>query len=75
MSDVFRKQYVPLHEERSTLIQDIKNQAEILYELFEYVKDREMSLAKTNLEQAVMWAVKSITNNAAEPIDEKVLDE
>ncbi len=70
MSDVFRKRYAHLHEKRLILINDIKNQAEVLYGLFEYLNDREMLLAKTYLEQAVMWSTKSITNNPIETIGE-----
>lgn len=62
MSDVFHKVYNPVDEESSKLIVDIKDKAEELYALMEKAKPgRENALAKTNLEQAVMWAVKGIT--------------
>jgi len=60
MSDTFRKVYKPLHEENSKLITEIKEAAEKLEALMGYVASREMSLAKTNLEQCTMWATKAI---------------
>lgn len=60
MSDKFRKVYKQLNEENSKLIVDMKELAEKLDACFEYVKSREMSLAVTNLEQAMMWATKAV---------------
>lgn len=60
--DPFRKEYRELTQEEQELISSIKSQAFTLYELFNTVKDgREKSLAKTKLEEAIMWAVKGIT--------------
>jgi hypothetical protein len=64
--DVFNKVYRPLLAREKETIDEIKKQAEELYKLFDKPvagvdKSREMALAKTNLEQAVMWAVKGIS--------------
>ena len=61
MPDTFRKTYVKLSDENTNLIRRIKATAEVLEELFlEIESSREMSLAKTNLEQSIMWATKAI---------------
>ncbi len=59
-NDTFRKVYKPLKEEDANLITSIKSKCEELEELMNNVSSREMSLAKTNLEQAAMWATKAI---------------
>lgn len=59
-NDTFRKQYRPLKEENSALILQCKEKAEELQALFNKVISREMSLALTNLEQALMWSTKAI---------------
>lgn len=59
MSDVFRKVYKTLKPENSALITEIKKAAEALYNLMS-INSREMSLAKTNLEQTIMWATKAV---------------
>lgn len=64
MSDVFRKEYKALSETDITRIDDIKEKAQQLWDSFEWTigsDKRMMELAKTNLEQSVMWAIKSIT--------------
>jgi len=64
MGDTFRKLYTPLSEEQKAEMQAIKNKAEELEELFNKSMSREprlMAIAKTNLEQGVMWAVKAVT--------------
>ncbi|CAB4151823.1 hypothetical protein UFOVP685_47 [uncultured Caudovirales phage] len=62
MSDTFRKKYssnAALHE----FAQELKSIAEKLEMKFKDVgQSREISLAMTNLEQSVMWAVKAIFN-------------
>lgn len=72
MSDKFRKVYRTLHEKNSQLITEMKETAEKLDSLFDYVKSREMSLAVTNLEQAMMWATKAVVledeKNGGEPV-------
>lgn len=42
-------------------INQIRHLASHLYGVFEQHNSREMSLAKTNLEQAVMWGVKAVS--------------
>ncbi len=72
MSDKFRKVYKTLNEENSKLITEMKEIAEKLDACFEYVKSREMSLAVTNLEQAMMWATKAVVledeKNGSQPV-------
>lgn len=60
MSDTFRKVYKQLTPEASALIVTMKEKAEELEALFSQVKSREMSLAMTNLEQALMWSTKAV---------------
>ena len=69
MSDTFRKEYKPLSEEQKTQMAEIKDKAEELEELLNGVLDPEerserarcVAVAKTNLETAIMWAVKGVT--------------
>jgi len=67
MSDTFRKEYRPLSDEAKQDMNRFKSLAEYLLVAFEVadtrtdVDKRMMALAKTNLEQAVMWAIKAIT--------------
>lgn len=66
MADVFRKEYRSLSDDQKAQIANIKNAAENLHGWMEsssFVNpdQRMMALAKTNLEQAVMWAIKAIT--------------
>lgn len=58
--DTFSKVYRPLTQYSSDLILAIKTKCEELEELFNTVLSREMSLAKTNLEQTSMWATKAV---------------
>jgi hypothetical protein len=60
MTDTFRKVYKPLSEAWSDHILSQKEKAEELEELFSVVKSREMYLAMTHLETALMWATKAI---------------
>jgi len=65
MSDTFRKEYRPLSDETKLCVSHIKDKAEELLAVFaggiDNADPRMMALAKTNLEQAVMWAIKAIT--------------
>lgn len=66
MTDTFRKEYRTLSEDQKHCMERIKDKAEELLAAFEdtpgcEVDGRQMALAKTNLEQAVMWAIKAIT--------------
>lgn len=73
-ADVFHPVYRELSKEEKELIAKVKEKASELYELFVLVQfpadevvpingrsGREVALAKTKLEEAVMWAVKGIT--------------
>ncbi len=64
--DVFRREYRPLTDAQKAALDRIKDRAQELYDDYNIVFEeaasgRAMSLAKTNLEQSVMWAVKAIT--------------
>ena len=68
MSDTFRKEYKPLSESTKSWMNSFKDQAQILHDDFDTCfsampesDKRMMALAKTNLEQAILWAVKAIT--------------
>lgn len=67
MTDVFRKEYRQLSDETKCIVSHIKDKAEELLASFEAggvnqsIDARAIALAKTNLEQAVMWAIKAIT--------------
>lgn len=62
MSDTFRKEYNSVHKLHG-FEKEIKVIAENLEAKFKEIGHcRETSLALTNLEQAVMWAVKGLYN-------------
>lgn len=69
MEDVFREKYASLSDEQKQQMADVKTKAkELLTEFYKIVPDGErsersrcMALAKTNLEQSIMWAVKGVT--------------
>jgi hypothetical protein len=65
MTDVFHAQYRELSDNEKSLMEEIKLKAGDLYNLFENVattdNGREIALAKTKLEESVMWAVKGLT--------------
>lgn len=56
----FRKVYREIKQENADLIRETKEQAEVLEALFKTIPGREMALALTNLEQALMWSTKAI---------------
>ncbi len=65
MGDTFHKTYTELSDEQKKQVADIKDKAEELLTLFGSTEDRSeksrcIALAKTNLEQAVMWAIKGV---------------
>lgn len=65
MSDVFVRNYSPLNDDQKRDMDYVKHKAEELLNAIQvasYADPRMSALAKTNLEQAVMWAVKGITN-------------
>lgn len=60
MSDTFRKNYHTLMPMNTNLVMEIKDKAEELEALLRQVSSREMSVAITNLETAIMWATKAV---------------
>lgn len=68
MNDVFRKDYTELTEEQKTQGRAIKEKAEELLALFNQAvpagerseRSRCVAIARTNLEQAIMWAAKGV---------------
>ncbi len=65
MTDVFRQEYTPLSDAQKSVLANIKYQAQIMYDCIDTCPveydQRMMALAKTNLEQVIMWAIKAIT--------------
>lgn len=62
MENIFRKQYRELSVDEKALLESIKDKAQELFSLYPSDKpSRELALAKTKLEEIVMWAVKGIT--------------
>lgn len=62
VNNVMRHGYRVLNEDEKRQMQEIKDRGLSLYEMIERIGDsRELSLAKTKVEEAVMWAVKHIT--------------
>lgn len=64
--DVFKKVYTVMPEEIKQKIFDMKSKAEELKNFFDQINNREMSIAQTNLEQAMMWATKAWVNKGDE---------
>lgn len=67
MTDVFRKEYTPISDQQKTRVLEIKLKAEELLALIGLSEDRSdksrcIAIAKTKLEEAVMWSVKGHTS-------------
>jgi hypothetical protein len=61
-TNVFRKEYRELTEAEKQTVGAVKDIAGQLHNvLADCAQSREMSLAKTKLEESVMWAVKALT--------------
>lgn len=66
-NNVFRQKYRDLPEKEKAEVSNIKNDAALLWELIDDITSshpdaaREAAIAKTKLEECVMWAVKGIT--------------
>lgn len=68
MTDTFVRNYSPLNDDQKRDMDYIKHKAEELLNAFEvpqYADKRLVAIAKTNLEIAVMCAVKGVTNPPA----------
>lgn len=62
VNNVMRHQYRILTDAEKSAMQTIKDKGLELYDLIESIgQSRELSLAKTKTEEAVMWAVKHLT--------------
>lgn len=62
-NNVMRHEYRPLSEPEKALMTLIKDKGLEFFNLLENMgQSREISLAKTKVEEAVMWGVKHITN-------------
>lgn len=64
MKDVMRVEFSQISNEVKEVVKGIKVRGNELHEIlenFENADERMMALAKTNLEQAIMWAVKALT--------------
>jgi hypothetical protein len=66
MTDVMRLKYRPLTAAEQEAMENIKTTASMLYDDIDMLDrlhgdSRELSLAKTKVEEAVMWATKYIT--------------
>lgn len=62
VNNTMRHQYRVLSPEEKAKMQEVKDQGLAFLELVSGLGNtREVSLAKTKIEEAVMWAVKSIT--------------
>lgn len=62
VNNVMRHEYKVLSDEEKERMKNIKDLGLAMIELCDSIgQSRELSLAKTKLEEAVMWAVKHIT--------------
>lgn len=62
MENIFRKEYRTLETKEVERVERVKDLAYALYlEIENSGQGREQSIAKTKLEESVMWAVKGIT--------------
>lgn len=62
VNNVMRHQYRVLSDEEKAHMQRIKDMGLELHEMLDGIgQSRELSLAKTKVEEAVMWAVKHVT--------------
>lgn len=62
VNNVMRHAYRVLSDDEKALMQKIKDDGLALHEFLDGIgQSRELSLAKTKVEEAVMWAVKHVT--------------
>lgn len=63
VNNVMRHEYRVLSDSEKQTMQAIKDKGLELHDLIESIgQSRELSIAKTKTEEAVMWAVKHLTN-------------
>ncbi|PCI45949.1 MAG: hypothetical protein COB49_09495 [Alphaproteobacteria bacterium] len=61
-NNTMRHKYRVLSEEEKILMQAVKDMGQNLIDIFDDIgQSRELSIAKTKMEEAVMWACKHIT--------------
>ena len=61
-NNVMRHEYRTLSDKEKEQMQQIKDEGLLLWNMLDDIgQSRELSLAKTKVEEAVMWAVKHIT--------------
>lgn len=61
-NNVMRHEYRILNEDEKAAMKDLKDAGLLFHQLCDRIgASRERSLAKTKIEEAVMWAVKHIT--------------
>ena len=61
-TDTFKKVYTVMPDEIKAVIFEMKSKAEELAVYLATIDTREMEIARTNLEQAMMWATKAWVN-------------
>jgi hypothetical protein len=61
VNNVMRHEYRVLTQAEKDFMQAVKDKGLEFYTMLEGTQSRELSLAKTKVEEAVMWAVKHIT--------------
>ena len=62
VNNVMRHQYRVLSDDEKVQMQEIKDRGLELWEFIDSLGDsRELSIAKTHIEEVVMWSVKHIT--------------
>lgn len=62
INNVMRHEYRVLSDDEKQMMQAIKDRGLELHELIESIgQSRELAIAKTKTEEAVMWAVKHLT--------------
>lgn len=65
-SSVFHLGYRELNEDEKTFMSRVEEKASELYDLIEsglFPPGREVALARTKIDEAVMWTIKGITKN------------
>jgi hypothetical protein len=74
MTDTFRRVYTPLSEDQKLKVKTIKVEADVLLDILNNAispnerseRARCMNIARTKLEECVMWATKGISTDVYE---------